>query len=72
MLIVLGEFGAGSEGVREGEGEGVWCDRWVTGLVGEMDEDRKAIVRKVSHMYVMGDVLEYYPLCAGIPEIGQH
>ena len=42
LLTSLGEF---SEG---GEGEEVRRDRLVAGLVGEMNEDRKLIVRKVS------------------------
>ena len=50
LLSGLGEFGGGGEGVREGgggDGEGVTTDRCIAGLVGEMNEERKAIVRKV-------------------------
>ena len=43
----MGEFSATGEGVKEGRGEDVRTDRCVAGLVGEMNEDRKAIVRKV-------------------------
>ena len=32
---------------KHGLQEGVWLDRIISGLVGEMGEDRKAIVRKV-------------------------
>ena len=48
-LTTLGEFcEGGGGGGREEEGERVRSDRLVAGLVGEMNEDRKAIVRKVS------------------------
>ena len=42
LLASLGEFGEG------GEGEGVRSDRLIAGLVGEMNEERKSVVRKVS------------------------
>ena len=64
LLSGLGEFGGGGEGVREGgggggegvreggggDGEGVSTDRCIAGLVGEMNEERKAIVRKVRNL----------------------
>ena len=51
LLTCLEEFGAGCDGVRgEGGGEDVRGDRCVAGLVGEMNEERKALVRKVSQI----------------------
>ena len=51
MLTSLEEFGAGCDDVRgEGGGEEVRGDRCVAGLVGEMNEERKSLVRKVSEV----------------------
>ena len=41
LLSGLGEFGGG---------DGVSADRCIAGLVGEMNEERKAIVRKVRNL----------------------
>ena len=50
LLTCLEEF-AGCDGVRgEGGGENVRGDRCVAGLVGEMNEERKALVRKVNQI----------------------
>ena len=51
--------------MREGGGEGVRTDRCIAGLAGEMNEERKAIVRKVGSTHAMpteydrSDLLHY-------------
>lgn len=42
--------GVGADVGGEGRGEDVRGDRCVAGLVGEMNEERKALVRKVSEV----------------------
>ena len=51
----MSEYCAMCEGEREGEG--VRNDRCIAGVIGEMNEDRKAMVRKVS----FHQITEYPP-----------
>ena len=59
----MGEFGATGDSVREGGGEGVRTDRCIAGLVGEMNEDRKAIVRKVQQPIAYSTFYTVYTVC---------